>query len=286
MLSFSVTLPATRAAVVYLHPAVVACGRVVLAGTLAATLLIVTRQSPPERRYWKSFAIVILSVVLGVPILFAWGMHGVPAAHGAVVLALLPLATALTGALRDGERPSRRFWLASIVGSGAVVVFAKFSGAGSIQMGDVFLLLSVIASAVGYAEGACLTRVFPGWVVTSWSAAIGTPIMAIPLALAVKHHGFAAAPLSAWCGFIYIGAVSQFSGLFAWYKGLATGGIARIGQLQLLQPFCTLMFSALLLRESVTPGMVVAAVVVVASVAVSRNAVIKTRDRCVASERA
>jgi len=274
MVSFSLTLPATRAAVLYLHPSVVGFGRPVIAGVLAGIVLIVTGQHPPARRYWKNFALVVLGVVIGVPLTFAWGMYRLPSAHGAITLALLPLATALVAALRAGERPSKRFWAASLVGSGAVLAFAKISGAGRIQAADFVLLLSVAASALGYAEGARLARVLPGWQVMSWALVFGSPLHVIPLLWAVKAHGVSGAPPSAWCGLAYIAVVSQWLGMFAWLRGLSTGGISRIGQLQLLQPFCTLLFSALLLGESVTLGMLIAAIVVVIAVAVGRIAVV------------
>src|SRR5512135_1094449 len=143
MLTFSLTLPATRAAVLGLDPTVVAFGRPVAAGICAAVLLMATRQRPPAWRYWKNFALMVIGVVIGVPLTFAWSMHTLPASHGAVTLALLPLATALVGALRAGERPSKRFWAASLVGSVTVLAFAKHQGAGNIQWGDVLLLVNV-----------------------------------------------------------------------------------------------------------------------------------------------
>lgn len=276
MVSFSLTLPATRAAVLHLHPAVVAFGRPVVAGVLAAALLIITRQRPPDRRYWKSFVLIIIGVVIGVPLTFAWGMHALPSAHGAITLGLLSLATALVATLRAGERPSKRFWAASAVGSAAVLTFAWINGAGHIQPGDIILLLSVAASALGYAEGARVAREIPGWQVMSWALVFGAPLHIVPLALAVRAHPLTAPP-SAWAAFAYVCVVSQWLGMFAWLKGLSTGGIARIGQLQLLQPFCTLAFAAVLLGETVTASMIVAAVVVVAAVAVARNAPVEHR---------
>jgi drug/metabolite transporter (DMT)-like permease len=277
MVSFSLTLPATRAAVLHLHPAVVAFGRPVVAAMLAGTLLIATRQRPPERRYWKSFVLIVIGVVVGVPLTFAWGMHALPSAHGAITLGLLPLATALVATLRAGERPSKRFWAASIAGSAAVLAFAKINGAGRIQPGDITLLLSVAASALGYAEGARVARTMPGWQVMSWALVFGAPLHVIPHALAVRAHGLSAPP-NAWAAFAYVCVISQWLGMFAWYKGLATGGIARIGQLQLLQPFCTLLFAALLLGEAITVPMIVAAVVVFAAVALVRKAPVELRE--------
>ncbi len=274
MLSFSLTLPATRAAVLGLPVSVVAFGRPFCAAILSAILLIATRQRPPARRYWKNFALVVAGVGIGVPLTFAWGMEHLPSAHGAIVLALLPLGTALVGLLRAGERPSGRFWIATAVGSVAVLIFAWTRGTGRLQLGDLILLLSVAASALGYVEGARLARVFPGWQVMCWALVAGAPFHLVPLALALRAHPLTAPP-SAWIGFAYIAAVSQWSGMFAWYKGMASAGIARVGQLQLLQPFCTLLFASILLGERVTLGMLVAAAVVVASVAVSRSATVE-----------
>ena len=225
----------------------------------------------PDRRYWKSFVLIIIGVVIGVPLTFAWGMHALPSAHGAITLGLLPLATALVAVLRAGERPSKRFWMASAVGSAAVLAFAWINGAGRIQPGDIILLLSVAASALGYAEGARVAREMPGWQVISWALVFGAPLHIIPLALALHAHPLAAPP-SAWAAFAYVCIVSQWLGMFAWLKGLSTGGIARIGQLQLLQPFCTFLFAAVLLGETITASMIVAAMVVVAAVVVARNA--------------
>ena len=154
MVSFSVTLPATRAAVLYFHPSVVALVRPVVAAAFTAVLLITTKSRFPPRQHWKSFVLIVLGVVIGVPITFAWGMHSLPAAHGAITLALLPLTTALFAKLRTGEHPSKRFWGASLAGSASVVAFAVAHAAGAMRMGDAVLFLSVIASSLGYAEGA------------------------------------------------------------------------------------------------------------------------------------
>lgn len=277
MVSFSLTLPATRAAVLHLHPAVVAFGRPVVAAMLAGALLLLTGQRPPDRRYWKSFVLIVIGVVVGVPLTFAWGMHALPSAHGAITLGLLPIATAMVATLRAGERPSKRFWAASIVGSAAVLAFAWINGAGHIQAGDLILLLSVAASALGYAEGARVAREIPGWQVMSWALVFGAPLHIIPLALAIHAYGLSGAPPSAWAAFAYVCVISQWLGMFAWYKGLAAGGISRIGQLQLLQPFCTFVFAAALLGETITAAMVVAAFVVFAAVAVARNAPVELR---------
>jgi drug/metabolite transporter (DMT)-like permease len=275
MLTFSLTLPATRAAVLHLGPAFTGSGRPLVAALFSAALLALTGQKFPPRRYWKNFALVVIGVAIGVPLTFAYGMESVPAGHGGVTLALQPLATALLGAVLAGERPSLRFWIASVVGSAAVTAFAFIKGGGTIQLGDLILFVSILASAVGYAEGARLARIMPGWQVLCWALVMASPLHLV-LFLFFRRlgtHGFSAPP-SAWIGFAYICLVSQWLGLFLWFKGLSTGGIARIGQTQLLQPFCTLLFAALLLGEAVTPSMLVTATIVVAAVAVAGNAAI------------
>ena len=282
MTSFSLTLPATRVAVLHLHPMVVGLGRPVIAACLAALLLAFTRTAFPPRQYWKNFALVVIGVVFGVPLTFAWGMYTLPASHGAITLALLPLATALVATIRAGERPSKRFWVATLVGSAAVLVYALSSGAGRIVPGDWILFVSVAASALGYAEGARLARLMPEWQVMSWALVIGAPFLLAPLILETRAHGLQA-PTSAWVGFAYVCVVSQWLGMFAWYKGLAAGGISRVGQLQLLQPFCTVFFSALLLKETVTVSMLFAAVVVVGAVAVGRSAAVGIASESAAS---
>lgn len=274
VLSFSLTLPATRVAVVDLNPTFVGLGRGVIAGVMAAIALYVTRQPLPSRRQWRSLAIVALGVVLGFPLLSAWAMQQLPAAHGAVVLGLLPLATAIAGVLRAGDRPSLGFWLASVVGSATVVSFGLWSGGGRLEMAHLILFASVVVAAMGYAEGGRLAKTLGGWQVISWALVLAAPLEIIPTAIAIAHHGLAASP-TAWIGFAYVCCISQFVGFFAWYHGLAIGGVARVGQVQLLQPFLTILASALLLGESITPVTLGAASLVIASVALGRRATVQ-----------
>jgi drug/metabolite transporter (DMT)-like permease len=271
VLGFSLTLPATRVAVAFLDPTVVGLGRALVAALLAAVLLAATRQRRPSREELGRLAIVAGGVILGFPLLSAWALRQVPSAHGAIVIGLLPLATALAAAIRVGERPSWQFWLAGLVGSAAVIGFAATTGAGSMQAADLALLGAVAAGALGYAEGGRLARTLGGWQVISWALVLAAPFISIPVALAVWQHGLAAPP-SAWLSFGYVAVVSQFLAFFAWYRGLALGGVARVSQLQLLQPFLTLVASALLLHEQVTLATMLVALVVVLAVAVGRKA--------------
>lgn len=162
VLGFSLTLPATRVAVSELDPVIVGLGRAFVAAIPAIVLLLITRQPLPSRKQLKSLLVVVAGVILGFPLLSTWAMQRLPAAHGAVVLGLLPLATAIAGTIRVGDRPSRAFWLASAVGSVTVVSFGLITGAG-LQAADIALLGAVIAAAMAYAEGGRLARMLGGW---------------------------------------------------------------------------------------------------------------------------
>jgi drug/metabolite transporter (DMT)-like permease len=274
IVGFSVTLPATKLAVVALDPLFVGLGRALVAACMAAPLLYFTRQKKPTSAQIKSLFIVMLGVIIGFPLLTAWAMQSAPASHGAVVVGLLPLATALAGAWRAHERPSRIFWYASIAGSVTVVGYALANGGGSFHTADFILLAAVAAAALGYAEGGRLAREIGGWQVICWALVLAAPLLIIPTAFGAWRtglEGFANAPASAWAGFAYVAAVSQFLGFFAWYHGLALGGVARVGQVQLLQPFMTLGFSAVLLGEKIAPLAIVAMSVAALAIFVGRR---------------
>lgn len=274
VLCFSLTLPATRAAVADLDPVVVGLGRSMVAAMLAAILLKITHQKRPSRQQIKSLIVVALGVVIGFPILSAWAMINLPASHGAIVLGIGPLVTAIAGTLRTGDRPSMGFWLASILGSATVVSFAVYSGAGHLELGDLALLGAMIAASFGYAEGALLAQVMGGWQVISWGLLVAAPMMLLPVIFAVWQHGLVASP-TAWLGFGYIAVFSQFLAFFAWYKGLAIGGVARVGQVQLLQPFLTIAASSLLLKEAISPLVIGTAIVVFIIVILGKKAAVK-----------
>jgi drug/metabolite transporter (DMT)-like permease len=269
--SFSLTLPATRVAVAALDPVFVGLGRAVVAGLLAAAYLLATRAAFPGRALLPRLALVAGGVVVGFPLFSAWAMRMVPASHGAVVIGVLPLATAVAAAGIAHERPTRLFWLCAAFGSAVVVAFAAWHGRGSPQAGDVLLLLAAAAAAIGYAEGGRLARTMGGPQVISWALVLAAPFLAVPTLVHADAHTLAAPPL-AWAGFAYVSVVSMFLGFFAWYRGLALGGIASVGQVQLLQPFLTIFASALLLGESVDAATFLAAALVIASIAVGRQA--------------
>ena len=268
--AFSLTLPATRVAVFALDPFFVAVGRGLVAALLAAAVLAATRTRWPTRAEWRLLVPSALGVVLGFPLFTTWAMKYAPAAHGAVVLAILPLATAAAGAIVAHERPSKGFWIAALAGSAAVAAFAMREGAGDLHAADLALLAAVLCAAFGYALGARAAATLGSWQSISWSLVSCLPLLA-PMAAFILPRDATAVPASAWVGFAYVALVSQYLGFFAWYRGLAVGGIARVGQLQLLQPFMTILASAVLLGETVSASMVVFAAIVVAIVAIGRR---------------
>ena len=274
VLGFSLTLPATRIAVADLDPTFVGLGRALVAATLAALLLIVTQQSWPGWANVRSLLIVAAGVVIGFPLLSAWAIQRVPSNHGAIMLGVLPLATAVAGALRAGERPSLRFWFTSIAGSLTIVGFALVSGGGALHPADWALWGAVGSAALGYAEGGRLARTLGGWQVICWALLLAVPFILIPVLVSAVSVPPVASP-AAWLGFAYVSIVSMLLGFFAWYRGLALGGVARVGQIQLLQPFFTLAASAVLLGEHITLSTVAVAIVVAIIVMVGRKAVVK-----------
>ncbi|CAN5841119.1 DMT family transporter [soil metagenome] len=267
---FSLTLPFTRMAVAELNPVFVALGRAVVAAFFAALLLWRMRASKPTVTQMKGLLITALGVVIGFPVFSSMAMRYVPASHGAVVLGILPLATALFAALRFKERPSAGFWLMAAVGSALVIIFALQQGEGAFQLADLALFAAVIAAAMGYAEGARLSQSMGGQQVISWALVLAMPLL-LPVTIGLGwHYGVQASP-RAWFGFAYVSLFSMFIGFFFWYKGLALGGIARVGQVQLLQPFLTLIGAALILGEQVGVLHIGFALAVIAVVALGRR---------------
>jgi drug/metabolite transporter (DMT)-like permease len=268
---FSLTLPATRAAVAGFDPVLVALGRAQIAAMVAAVILLATGTRRPTSSEWPGLAVVAACVVLGFPLLMSWAMVHVPAAHGAVVLAALPIATAVAAVWRAGERPSPIFWVAALAGSALVATWAiagtATPGSGH-ALADVALAAAVVVGGLGYAEGGRLARSLGGWQVICWALVLPAPLLLLPTLLLARDAVLPAAP-GPWVGFLYVALVSQLAGFFPWYRALALGGIARVGQVQLLQPFLTLAASVLLLGESITATTVAFAVAVVGTVALS-----------------
>lgn len=267
---FSLTLPFTRLAVMELNPVFVALGRALVAATVGAMLLWWIDAPRPTRAQARALLITALGVVVGFPVLSSYAMQQVPASHGAVVIGILPLATALCGAIRFGERPSIAFWIAAFSGSLIVIAFAVWQGGGALQLADLALLGGVMAAAMGYAEGGRLAQSMGGVQAIAWALVLSTPLLLPATAWLAWEYGVDASP-RAWMGFAYVSLFSMFIGFVFWYKGLAMGGIARVGQVQLLQPFLTLVGAALILGEALDAGNFLFALAVIAVVAIGRR---------------
>lgn len=274
VLGFSFTLPATRVSVAELDGTFVGLGRALVAALLAAALLLYAREPLPDRRYWGRICVVVVGVVVGFPLFTALALRELSSAHSAVIVGMLPAATAVMAVLRAGERPSRAFWLSCALGLISVLVFAAVEGAGRPRGADVFVLAAVLLCSVGYAEGGTLAREIGGWRVISWALVFAAPAILPVVLFALWRSGISeglSGGTGAWLGFGYVSVVSMFLGFFAWYGGLAAGGVARTSQIQLSQPLLTLLWSALLLGEEIGAPTLLVALLVLCSVALTQR---------------
>ncbi len=267
---FSGSLPATRIAVQAFDPLFLTVVRAVIAGVLGLGLLLAFKQPRPKRQDLFSLMIVAIGVVVGFPLLTALALQHITSAHSIVFIGLLPLSTAIFGVLRGGERPKLAFWIFSILGSLLVAGFAASQGINVSPLGNTLMLAAIIVCGLGYAEGAKLSRAFGGWQVISWALVISLPFTAI-LTTINWPSTFSDITAPAWLSLAYVSLFSMLIGFVFWYRGLAQGGIAAVGQLQLLQPFFGLALAWTLLREPVTPAMLLVTVAVIACVAGARK---------------
>jgi drug/metabolite transporter (DMT)-like permease len=268
--SFSLTVPFTRIAVAGLSPLLIGAGRAVVAAVLAAAALAATRQRLPVGGQWARLAVVAGGVVAGFPLLTSYALTTVPASHGAVVIALLPAATAVVAVLRVRERLPLSFWMMAAVGALAALAFASLQGGGfgQLHVADLLLFGAVVACAIGYAEGGLLARELGSWQTVSWALVLSAPVMIALASVSVLREPPSATPVQ-WAAFAYLAVVSMFLGFFAWYRGLAIGPMARVSQVQLAQPVLTISWAALLLGEELTWPTVLGGLAVILCAAVA-----------------
>lgn len=263
---FSGSLPATRVAVADFSPIFLTCARAVIAALLGGIFLFALRQPRPQKQDIVPLILVAVGGVVGFPLLTALALQHITSAYSIVFIGLLPLATAIFGVLRGGEHPKPAFWLFSTIGAVAVAGFALYGSQAGNVTGDLLMVAAILVCGLGYAEGATLSRRLGGWQVISWSLLLSLPLMAI-IALAYLPSSWGNIHLSSWIGLGYVSVFSMLVGFIFWYRGLALGGIAGVGQLQLLQPFFGLLLAALFLHEPVAWTMVASTLFVVLCVA-------------------
>ena len=263
---FSGSLPATRVAVQELSPLFVTSARACLAALLGGLLLWLLKQHRPQAAHMLALLLVSVGVVLGFPLLTAWALQYASSAHAIVFVGLLPLCTALFAVWCGGERPSWLFWLFALLGAGSVASYALINSDGAPWYSDALMFAAIVVCGMGYAEGAKLSRELGGWQVISWALLLSVPVM-LPLVLWAWPAQISNIHAPAWWSLAYVSLFSMLIGFVFWCKGLAQGGIAAVGQLQLLQPFMGLALAALLLNEPVNFAMVLVTCVAVVCVA-------------------
>ncbi|MEP6964020.1 MAG: DMT family transporter [Polaromonas sp.] len=275
---FSATLPMTRLAVgtpetPQMSGLFIAMGRAVVAAGLSGLFLMATRAPLPRREEAWPLLITAGGVVLGFPLFTSIAMRHVEAVHASVIVGVLPLATAAVGALLHRQRPSAGFWLCAALGSALVVAFAMLrsgspGAALAISMADLMLLAAMLCAAVGYAYGARLSQRMRAEHVICWAL-----LLSLPVTLPLAALSWPAAPVkgSACWGFAYVAVFSMWLGFFAWYRGLALGGTVRVSQVQLVQPFLSMLCAVPLLGERLDAVTVGFGLAVIATVFIGKK---------------
>ena len=282
---FAATLPMTRVATgtadaPQLSALFIAMGRAAVAALLSLVYLGLTRAPWPPRRSWPALAMTAAGVVLGFPLFTSWAMRHVQAIHASVIIGLLPLATALVGAWLHRQRPSPGFWACALAGSGLVVayVLTRSEGPGlHLQAADALLLAAVACAALGYGYGARLSQQMRAEHVICWALVLALPLT-LPLtwASAPANTGFDAIKSEAWWAFGYVAVFSMWLGFFAWYRGLALGGTVHVSQVQLLQPFLSMLIAVPLLGETLDTTTLLFALAVIATVFIGKRMPVAT----------
>ena len=269
VMCFAFTLPLTRYVTHYIDPWFLGVSRALMAAPLAALLLWAGGATLLTRQQWVLAGLSAIGVTLGFPLCIALAMSLTEASRGGVVIGLLPLATAVIGTVLSRDRMPKRFWAIALIGAVLMLIYTSFDQQLGWQWGDLILLLSVLLGGLGYATGGMLAKQIPAWQAICWTVVIGAPFLVVP-SLYFLPESLPEVPVSGWLSLAYLVVVSQLCGFFLWNKGLALGGIARVSQTQLLQPFFTLLIAVIFFQEQVGVVTVVFAMLIVGVVAAAR----------------
>ena len=267
---FGLTLPMSKLAVEVFSPEFVSFGRATLAGIAGLIYIRWVKAPIPPWKTIKKMLLIIGGIVIGFPYLMTWAMAKGPSAHGGIILGFIPIMTTIVGVVRFKERPSKGFWLASLSGTALVLIYALIQGSGQLSSMDFLLFSAALFSAIGYAQGGDLSREMNPKLVISWAVALSLPLNGFVSYLTFQPEYFQAGIIY-WVSFLFLGFFSMYIGFFFWYAGLSIGGISRVSQVQLLQPFITLIFAYLFLSEKLTAINFIFAGLVVLSVLIGKR---------------
>ncbi|MDY6456052.1 DMT family transporter [Acinetobacter faecalis] len=268
---FAGSLPATRIGVMDFSPEFMTFARASIAGIIGLICLIATKQIKPNYRQFKSLLIIASGVVIGFPLLTAFALQTITAARAIVFVGMLPLSTALFAVICAKEKPKFMFWLFAILGSAFVAGFMLFNDQKQMfAIGDLYMIAAILICGLGYAEGGKLSRELGGWQVICWALTIMLPIMFI-LSFVYAPANYSTIQIAPILGLIYVALFSTLIGFFFWYKGLAIGGIAKVGQTQLMQPFIGMILSAVILHEHIDLSMIIVSIAVVICVGLAKK---------------
>lgn len=267
---FSLTLPFTQMAVNEMSPFFLAFGRASIAGICALILLIFNKSKFPNRVQIKKLIIIVVGVVYGFPIFTSIAMTTLPSSHSGIVLGILPLAMSLFAAIKYKEKPSLSFWLTSIFGTFMVISYTFMDNDGSLMIEDLWLLFAILFAAIGYSEGGILSKEMGSIAVISWALVISLPLNLFA-SYVFYETSYATISFQAFMSLMYVGLFSMFIGFFFWYKGIAIGGISRVGQVQLIQPFLTIIGAYFLTNEKITFLNILFALIVLIVIIIGRR---------------
>jgi drug/metabolite transporter (DMT)-like permease len=276
--AFALGLPMARLALSELDPIYVGMGRAFVAAILAGIYLLVKRVPFPQKKFIGPLLIVSFGISISFPLLSSYALQHVPATHASIVVGLLPLATAYWASLMRDEKPSLSFWVYSLFGCAAVVGYSLYRSGGILHQADILLLISVFLGGMGYAYGAVTTRSLGGVQVMCWGLVFSLPVQALFVIPKLLHGGFPTASPKVWVAMTCLIFLSQLFGMMLWYKALSMGSIAKLSQIQLLQPFLTIILAALFFGERVDVVTCLAAIAVVVSIYMSRKSVVTLKS--------